>query len=121
MKARIIKIVSNQYTVLTENKERLLCVAMGKVRLQTTPVVGDLVEIEFYDDKVGIERVLERKNSLLRPAIANVDQAIIVMSSKDPEFSATLVDRISFLIQIANIQPVICITKMDLVASDDGI
>ncbi|SJZ75800.1 ribosome small subunit-dependent GTPase A [Anaerorhabdus furcosa] len=119
MKARIIKIISNQYTVLTEDKTRLLCVAMGKVRLQTTPFVGDLVEIERYGDKVGIEKILERKNVLVRPAIANVDQAIIVMSSKDPDFSTTLVDRLSFLIQIANIQPILCITKMDLVKQND--
>lgn len=119
MKARIIKIISNQYTVLTEDNERIVCVAMGKVRLQTTPVVGDLVEVERYDDQVGIEKVLERKNTLVRPAIANVDQAIIVMSSKDPDFSTTLVDRISFLIQIANIQPILCITKMDLVDPED--
>ncbi|MEG0076930.1 ribosome small subunit-dependent GTPase A [Anaerorhabdus sp.] len=119
MKARIIKIISNQYTVLTENNERVLCVAMGKIRLQITPVVGDLVEIVRYDDQVGIEKILERKNTLVRPAIANVDQAIIVMSSKDPEFSTTLVDRISFLIQIANIQPILCITKMDLVDDHD--
>lgn len=121
MKARIIKIVSNQYTVITPENKRLLCVAMGKVRLQVTPVVGDFVDVEQYDDVYAIEKVLPRKNSMIRPAIANVDQAILVMSSKDPDFSTVLVDRIMFLIQMATIEPVLCVTKMDLVQHDDPV
>lgn len=121
MKARIIKIVSNQYTVVNAENERFLCVAMGKVRLQKTPVVGDFVEFENYQDKYAIERIEERKNSMVRPAIANVDQAILVMSCKDPEFSTVLVDRLLFLIQMAKIHPILCVTKMDLIEENDPV
>lgn len=111
---RIIKIVSNQYEVLDEQGNRNLCVAMGKLRKHASPVVGDRVVIERFDDQIGIQKILERKNELIRPAIANVDQAIIVMSCKDPDFSTTLIDRLIFQITYENIKPVLCVTKLDL-------
>lgn len=120
-KARIIKIVSNRYEVLNERKERILCVAMGKLRQKKSPVVGDFVEIEQFDDQCGIQKILPRKNELIRPSIANVDQAIIVMSAKDPDFSTTLIDRLIFLITYADIKPILCFTKLDLIAQDDPI
>ena len=118
---RIIKIISNQYEVLNEDGTHLQCVAMGKLRKHKAPVVGDLVKIEKFDDQIGIQKILPRKNELIRPAIANVDQAIIVMSCKDPDFSSTLVDRLIFLVCYAHIHPVLCFTKMDLIAKDDPI
>ena len=86
---RIIKIVSSRYEVLAANQERVLCVAMGKLRKAHSPVVGDLVEFERFADQNGIQKILPRKNALVRPSIANVDQAIIVMSCKDPDFYAS--------------------------------
>lgn len=118
-KARIIKIVSNRYEVLNASCERILCVAMGKLRKDKAPLVGDMVEIEQFDDQCGIQKILPRKNELIRPSIANVDQAIIVMSAKDPDFSTTLIDRLIFLIVYANIQPILCITKLDLIEKTD--
>ncbi|MFV0479078.1 MAG: ribosome small subunit-dependent GTPase A [Anaerorhabdus sp.] len=115
MKAQVVKIISNQYTVMDEKQERHLCVAMGKLRLQMAPVVGDFVEVQRYQDTMGIEKIYPRENELIRPAIANVDQAIIVMSAVDPDFSCTLVDRLMFFVQLAKIKPVLCVTKMDLV------
>lgn len=116
---KIIKIISNQYEVLDENGNELSCVAMGKLRKAKSPVVGDNVVFERFDNQIGIQKILPRKNELIRPAIANVDQAIIVMSCKDPDFSTTLIDRLLFLISYANIQPVLCITKADLITKDD--
>ncbi len=115
MRGRIIKIVSNQYTVLQEDKKLSECVAMGKVRLQTQPVVGDFVEIEYLEGKIGIQKVYPRNNELIRPAIANVDQVFIVMSAKEPDFSTQLVDRLLFLVQHAKITPVLVVTKIDLI------
>lgn len=119
MRGKIIKIVSNQYTVFLENKEIVLCVAMGKVRMQKQPVVGDYVEVEALQGQVGIQKILPRKNELIRPAIANVDQALVVMSAKEPDFSSQLVDRLLFLIQHASICPILVITKMDLVQDEN--
>ena len=115
MLGQIIKIISNQYTVLTEDHKQIETVAMGKLRLGVKPVVGDKVEYELMDDKYGIQKILERRNSLRRPAIANVDQAMIVMSAVEPDFSSLLVDKLIFLIAYENIEPIIVITKMDLV------
>jgi len=119
MQGRIIKIISNQYTVLLEDQSIVQCVAMGKVRMQKQPVVGDFVLVEELDGQIGIQRVLERKNQLIRPAIANVDQALVVMSAKEPDFSSQLVDRLFFLIQHAGIEPVLVVTKMDLANESD--
>jgi len=82
MQGIITKIISNQYTVLA-NQVSYLCVAMGKVRLQMKPLVGDRVEFVQYDDQYGIEQILPRKNQLIRPAIANVDQVMIVMMTRN--------------------------------------
>ena len=58
---RIIKIVSSRYEVLAANQERVLCVAMGKLRKAHSPVVGDLVEFERFADQNGIQKILPRK------------------------------------------------------------
>ncbi len=71
---------------------------MGRLRLADKPLVGDNVEFELINDKYCITKVLERENMLYRPSIANVDQAMIVMSAKLPDFSNVLVDRLIFLI-----------------------
>ena len=121
MIGRIIKIISNQYTIVDENDNIYQCIAMGKVRLQMTPFVGDKVEVVKFDDKYGIEKIYPRENFMIRPAVANIDQLIIVMSAMEPCFSETLVDRISFLATHANIKCLLCITKMDLVDDMDEI
>lgn len=119
MIGRIIKIISNQYTIVDETGNTYQCIAMGKVRLQMTPFVGDKVEVVKFDDKYGIEKIYPRENYMIRPAVANIDQLIIVMSAMEPAFSETLVDRISFLATNANIKCLLCITKMDLVDNMD--
>ena len=121
MIGRIIKIISNQYTIVDENDNIYQCIAMGKVRLQMTPFVGDKVEVVKFDDKYGIEKIYPRDNFMIRPAVANIDQLIIVMSDMEPCFSETLVDRISFLATHANIKCLLCITKMDLVDDMDEV
>ncbi len=119
MKGKIIKIVSNQYTVLTSDGQQLLCVAMGKLRQGERPVVGDYVEYELLDGQYGIQSLYPRKNQLVRPAIANVDQAMIVMSAVEPDFSTLLVDKLIFLISYADIEPLIVVTKMDKVTNNE--
>jgi ribosome biogenesis GTPase len=114
MKARIIKIVSKDYELLTDEGVRIPAIVMGKVRLQDTPVAGDMVEAEETDSRFVIQKILPRTSHLLRPAVANVDQAIIVMSVKDPEFSPLLIDRLAILIMHAGIRPLLCVTKTDL-------
>lgn len=120
LKGTIIKIISNQYTILYDDKE-IIAKPRGKMKMSITPVVGDIVEFEQIDDSFRIHKVLDRKNRLLRPAIANVDQALIVTSLKDPDFSCHLLNRLIFLVSLANVIPVICVTKSDLISKNDPV
>lgn len=120
IKARVMKLISNQYSVLIDKKV-VLAKPMGKLRLRHSPIVGDWVLVEQLQEHWVIQRVLDRDNVLTRPTIANVDQALVVTSLFRPDFSSTLLDRQLFLILVEHIKPVICITKCDLVAKDDPV
>ncbi len=114
LEGTIIKIISNRYTVFSQGKEYIAS-PRGKMRRDKIPVVGDYVEFEKIEDAYRIHKVLPRKNKLLRPAVANVDQALIVTSLKDPDYSCHLLNRLILLVSLADVKPVICVTKSDLV------
>lgn len=108
----IIKNISDLYIVKCNNNI-YKCKAKGIFRKdKITPTVGDRVIIDT--EKKVITNILERKNILVRPPIANVDQAIIVMSAVKPDFSTNLVDKLITIIEYNNIKPILCISKMDL-------
>lgn len=117
MQGQIIKIVSNDYFVLSNNLQ-YICKSRGKFRNENiTPQVGDYV---FFDiDNKYIMEVLPRKNSLLRPNVSNIDQAFIVTSLKHPDFSSNLLDKLLVVCLNNNIKPVICLTKSDLLNKGD--
>lgn len=110
----ITRIVSNRYTIYVDDHFEI-AVAMGKLRLGLKPIVGDRVQVVEVDGKWRIEKILDRKNQLIRPLVANIDQVLVVMSAKEPDFSYTLVDRLIFLISLEGIEPVIVISKADMV------
>ena len=118
-KARIIKIISNRYTILTEAKEHLIAQGSGKLKLGKTPLVGDMIDYEPREDVIVMTSIYDRHNTLIRPSIANVDQALIVMSAVKPDFSTQLVDRFVWLVRHAQIEPVLIVTKLDLVNKND--
>lgn len=120
MQGRVIKNISNHY-VINDNNHNYEAMAMGKIRLDKAVMVGDNVEFDKMDDRYMITKILPRKNELKRPPIANVDQAIIVMSAVDPDFSTTLIDRLIFVIAYASIKPLLCVTKLDLVSTDSHV
>ncbi len=72
---RIIKNISNQYTI-ESNAGSIVAKPRGNMRRGSAPVVGDIVEYEKIEDTYRINRILPRKNKLLRPSVSNVDQAI---------------------------------------------
>ena len=113
MKARIIRIISKEYTILSEDGQKHTAVLSGKIRRQVIPAAGDLVEAQETAGQMVIVKILPRKNHLIRPFVANVDQALIVMSVMDPDFSVTLIDRLTILIEKAGITPVLVVTKCD--------
>lgn len=84
-----------------------------------TPLVGDWVEFESSNAKDGyVLEVLERKNELIRPQVANIDLGVVVTSCVKPNFSYNLLDRFLVTLESKQIQPLIYVTKMDI-ASDD--
>ncbi|MFJ6412079.1 ribosome small subunit-dependent GTPase A [Terribacillus saccharophilus] len=117
---KIMKALSGFYYVLTEDGETYQCRGRGVFRKQKiTPLVGDLVEFEAETKQEGyVLDVRPRKNELVRPPIANIDQAIIVTSAAQPDFSTALLDRFLVLVESKAIEPVIFITKMDMLSAD---
>ena len=112
MTGRVIKLISNKWTVEKEGQS-YECSSIGKFKyLKISPLVGDLVGFDI-DNKV-ITRIMPRKNELIRPPISNVDQAIILVSCKQPDFSSNLLDKMLVIIEYNNIKPIICFTKYDL-------
>lgn len=112
MIGRVVKLISDNYTVLVDN-ELYVCKPRGKFRnLNMRPIVGDIVEVDL-DSKIIID-IKPRKNELVRPTVSNIDQAIIVTSVKEPDFSTNLLDKLLVIIEYNNILPIICLTKLDL-------
>ncbi|WP_435129242.1 ribosome small subunit-dependent GTPase A [Mycoplasma sp. 6243] len=107
---KIFEAVSGIYKLV--NKQQVIKVpAAGKLRfLQKTPVVGDNVIMENNQ----IVEILDRQNFFIRPKVANVDQIFIFMSIKQPKFSSFLVDKYMAIIEEKQIEPVLCISKIDL-------
>ena len=117
MIGKIVKQISNDYTVKIGNEFRV-CKARGKFRVMNiTPLVGDNVHIDINNNY--ILDIIDRKNSLIRPSIANIDQAVIVMSTTIPSFSLELLDRLLAIIEFNNIKPIIYISKLDLLTKEE--
>ena len=117
MEGIIIKNISNDYIVWSEGKT-YPCKARGKFRnMKLIPLVGDMVS---FDDKLGyLLEIRARKNCLVRPSVANVDQAIIVSSVKEPNLDTYLLDKMLTIIEFHGIEPVICFTKLDLLEKSE--
>lgn len=120
-KGIIIKSLSGFYYVETEDGQMLECRARGKFRLEgKNPLVGDHVLAEINDGNTGtIKEILERKNSFVRPPVANLDMMIIIASGSIPVTSPYLIDRVAAVAELRNCEPVICINKNDLNTGDE--
>lgn len=92
------------------------CKARGNFRNKSqSPLVGDNVEISINENAENrIEKILERKNSLVRPPLANLDVLFIICSLVDPKINLQIVDRLIAVAEYKNIEPVIVLTKTDL-------
>ena len=117
MKGQIVKILSNLYFVNCDGTI-YECHSRGVFRNKNiTPVVGDYCIID--SDTNYILEILPRKNFLIRPLVANIDQGLIVTSLKTPDFSTNLLDKLILVMELNSIKPIICITKEDIV--DDSL
>ena len=117
MKGQIVKISSDLHFVNFEN-EIFPCKCRGIFRKEhIIPVVGDYVL--FSKEKKLIEEILPRKNTYYRPKVSNIDRAFLITSLKLPDFSLNLLDKFLVLMEINKVEPIICITKSDLVLEDE--
>lgn len=116
---RIIKALSGFYYVQTEDA-LLECKARGKFRLDgTSPLVGDRVLCATEGgDRGRIDRVLERKNWFIRPAVANIDQLVFVAAGTNPITDPFLIDRVSVIAAESDCQLVVCVNKTDITPAD---
>jgi ribosome biogenesis GTPase len=117
MKGQIVKIHSDLHYVQALD-QIYPCKCRGVFRKEKIlPLVGDYVE--FDSKKLVIEKILPRKNEFYRPKVSNIDQAFLITSLVSPDFSLNLLDKLIVLMELHSVQPIICITKKDLVKEND--
>ena len=116
----IVKALSGFYYVKTED-EMLECKARGRFRLDgTSPLVGDRVSCSLDDQGRGrIDRVKERKNWFIRPAVANVDALVFVAANTNPVTDPFLIDRVSVIAEDSDCELIVCINKTDIDRADE--
>ena len=112
---QIRKALSGYYYVY-DNGELIQCRGRGVFRNRgESPLVGDFVEYDKEDQSEGyVMKIHPRKNELVRPPIANIDQAFLVFSVKEPAFNTSLLDRFLVVLESFNVKPILILTKMDL-------
>lgn len=120
MNGTIIKALSGFYYVSTENGV-FECRARGKFRLDgTSPLVGD--KVSFNNDANGkgyIEKVFERKNFFIRPAVANIDAMVFIAANTNPVTDPFLIDRVSVIAEESDCELIVCVNKTDLDPADE--
>lgn len=123
MQGKIIKGIAGFYYIYAENGETYECRAKGIFRKDNyKPLVGDNVEIDVLDEKEkegSVTAILPRKNSLIRPAVANVDQAFVVFAMENPKPNFLLLDRFLVMMEQQGIPVVICFNKKDLASGEE--
>lgn len=123
MQGKIIKGIAGFYYVHVEACGIYECKAKGIFRnKKIKPLVGDNVLIDVIDEdnkKGNISDILERKNELIRPASANIDQAMVIFAVKSPEPNYNLLDRFILMMDYQDVPTVVVFNKTDLVEEKD--
>lgn len=123
MNGKIIKGIAGFYYIHTGEQGVFECKAKGAFRnKKMKPLVGDNVEITVLDSEKKIGNVIsveKRKNQLIRPAVANVDQAIVIFSCAKPQPNLNLLDRFLVSMEQYNVETIICFNKCDLVTEEE--
>ena len=123
MQGKIIRGIAGFYYVHVPEMGVLECKAKGIFRKnKLKPLVGDLVEVSVLDEenkKGNIDEVLERKNELIRPAVANIDQALVIFAIKKPEPNLNLLDRFLIMMQQKEIPCILVFNKSDLATEEE--
>ena len=114
IKARVVEKVLNKYVLVLETQEYIEAIVSGNVKKNNKIMVGDFVEVKRQYDTYVITDISNRKNSLIRPPVSNIDQLVIVISLADPKPDYILLDKQITLCKSLNIAPILCINKIDL-------
>lgn len=124
MQGKIVKGIAGFYYVHVPDKGIYECKAKGIFRKENQkPLVGDDVEIQILDEdeaKGNIEKLLPRKSELIRPAVANIDQAVVIFAIVKPQPNFNLLDRFLIMMEQQGIPCIICFNKADIDEKQDG-
>lgn len=122
MQGKIIKGISGFYYVYVAETGIYECKAKGIFRNQKIkPLVGDDVEIAVLDEEKrtgNVEKIFPRKTELIRPAVANIDMALLIFAAAKPEPNFNLMDRFLCMMEYQNVPVMICFNKCDLVTEE---
>ena len=123
MQGKIVKGISGFYYVYVAGTGIYECKAKGAFRRQKMkPLVGDNVEIAVIDEtekKGNVEELLLRKNELIRPAVANIDMALVIFAAAKPQPNFNLLDRFLCMMEYQRVPVTICFNKCDLVSEEE--
>ena len=118
MQGKIIKGIAGFYYVHVVESGLYECKAKGVFRKEKIkPLVGDMVELDVLDEatkKGNIVDILPRKNELIRPAVANIDQALVVFAVTKPKPHFNLLDRFLIMMESKDIPVILCFNKKDI-------
>ena len=122
MQGKIIKGIAGFYYIHVEASGIYECKAKGIFRQQKMkPLVGDDVEIDIISEekKTGnVAAILPRKNALIRPAVANVDQALLIFAAASPNPNFNLLDRFLVMMGRQDVPVILCFNKCDLITEE---
>lgn len=114
MEARILS-VHSAFCEAASGAKTVRCSFRGRLRREKTEVyAGDLVELQEKGKDLAIESVMQRKNLMLRPSVANVDQAVVVVTITQPPLDLKYVDRLLVHLESQDIEAVVCVNKVDI-------
>ncbi len=123
MQGKIIKGIAGFYYVHVVESGLYECKAKGVFRKEKIkPLVGDMVELDVLDEvekKGNIVDILPRRNELIRPAVANIDQALVVFAVTKPKPHFNLLDRFLIMMESKEIPVILCFNKKDIAAEPE--
>lgn len=123
MQGKIVKGIAGFYYVHVSGRGVYECKAKGIFRKDNIkPLVGDDVEIEITDAanyKGNIISILPRRNALIRPAVANIDQALVIFAVSKPEPNYNLLDRFLIMMRRQGLECIICFNKRDIASKEE--
>ncbi len=123
MQGKIVKGISGFYYVHVVGTGIYECKAKGVFRnRKVKPLVGDNVEIVVLDEEKrlgNVEKILSRKNELIRPAVSNIDMALVIFAAAKPDPNFNLLDRFLCMMEYQKVPVTICFNKCDLVSGEE--